>query len=149
MDPRTASGKTSAKSVYIKFTLFFLLFGFVISGMIGADPGLSVFLSLCAVGGGLLTVWAIMTLANVGFDTVFSDPASQEWRKQGGNPAIDAMGFPLNNQSREERAATGALMCAKCRTRLVENVSHGMIVNQCPECGLVWCDGQWWQLPPE
>jgi hypothetical protein len=170
MNPRANSGKTSTASVFFKFFIFYTVLWAVIvnvmdilpkegelrphpDGWRPADTGdramSFVFLTMCFYAGGFFVVWLVMKIQRGASDVLFSgDPGYDEWRRQGGDPFVDALGVPLNNQSKRERWATGPANCCRCRTPLEARVSHGMNVTQCPSCGLVWCDGQWWE-PPE
>lgn len=170
MDPRTNSGKTSTRSVYFKFFIFYTILWAIICNVMDIIPKdgelkphsdgwrvastvdrVESFVILTAFfyGGGFLVVWLVMKITRTASDTIFgAGPGYAEWRRQGGDPFVDALGFPLNNQPRAEKVTTGPAACCRCHSGLIGQVINGVTVNQCPACGMAWDGEQWW-TPPE
>lgn len=165
MNPR--AGKTSMGSLYFKFFIFYtILWCFIVNmgdllpkegelkphsdGWRPVSTGDRIFnfavMSAMFYAGGFFVVWAGMRIQHSLSDALFSgDPEYREWRNQGGDPFIDAMGFPLNNQSKAERATIGPLSCFQCRTPLADTLSDdGLALRECQNCGCAWYNGQWW-----
>jgi hypothetical protein len=169
MDARTNSGKTSAFSVYVKFFIFYTILWAIIVNVMDiipkegelkphsdgwrpatqVDRGSSfVFLTMCFYGGGFFIVWFVRQVQTRASDTFFGgDPGYRDWREQGGDPFVDALGFPLNNQRRAERASTGPGKCCRCSHQLQHVIVNNVHVNQCGNCGMAW-DGKIWWYPP-
>lgn len=167
MNPR--AGKTSMGSVYFKFFIFYtILWCFIVNmGDLYPQPGelkphadgwrpvssadrVFNFAVMTAMfyAGGMGIIWVASHFQRTLSDTLFSgDPTYRQWREAGGDPYVDALGFPLNNQSRAKRASTGPLNCYKCRTPLVGVVSAGEILSECPQCRCAWYNGQWYSAP--
>jgi hypothetical protein len=166
MNPRANSGKTSTASVYFKFFIFYTILWCIILNWMDILPKVGesmphrdgwrpatmfdraktfVLLTTAFYASGFFTIWVIMKLQRNVCDTMFGgDPGYDEWRRQGGDPFVDVLGAPWNNQSKLERWSTGPATCCRCKNLLNRVVINGVNAKQCLECGMAWDGEQWW-----